>query len=293
MPVPSPIRSACGLFVTRASRRWSSLTAARMIGLHRDRIDHPDVQLARDDHRRNQPAARDRHHGLPGAPCLGPLPLQPPGQRAGVAVDLVPADMEPLFMRQAVIHGVSLQVAAILMPSKARSPPKHRSITVFKADIARPRALKRKDARDGGVPQRHWEDHGQQRRINPSRGRGRHGAQKDGREHHGRFGVGQLRHQPRRKADRADRGNGRLGRCPRVGAHRATCQAIHSRVGRTANLKRPKQRRGHRKHKVQPEHRRHWPRPPPLRRCRRPEKRRCETLRSGRCAPPSARPGRG
>jgi len=63
---------------------------AQMIGFHRDRIDHADVQLAADDHGGHQPAAGDADHSLPRPAFARTLAIQPPGQRARVAVDLVP-----------------------------------------------------------------------------------------------------------------------------------------------------------------------------------------------------------
>jgi hypothetical protein len=51
------------------------------------RLDQPDAELARHDRRRHQAAARHADDGLerPGAG-------EPPGQRAGIAVELVPSD---------------------------------------------------------------------------------------------------------------------------------------------------------------------------------------------------------
>ena len=46
-------------------------------------------------------AARDRHHRAPRAVLAGAALVQPPGQRAGIAVDLVPGDVEALLVRAA------------------------------------------------------------------------------------------------------------------------------------------------------------------------------------------------
>ena len=78
-----------------------------VVAFHADRIDRADVQFARDDHRGGQPAAGDRDHSLPPA-VVRPLAVEPPGKRAAVAVDLVPADVEAFFMGQAVVDHVSL-----------------------------------------------------------------------------------------------------------------------------------------------------------------------------------------
>ena len=44
-------------------------------------------------------------------PSSGPLLVQPPGQRPAVAVDLVPADVEALLVRQAVVHRITFRSA--------------------------------------------------------------------------------------------------------------------------------------------------------------------------------------
>ena len=55
-----------------------------VIGRHADGVDQPQLELARDDLRRDQAAARDRHDALPGAALR-----QAPGQRPGVPVQLI------------------------------------------------------------------------------------------------------------------------------------------------------------------------------------------------------------
>src|SRR6185312_14374332 len=56
-----------------------------------DGLDEPQAQLARHDRRRHQPAAGDADDGLER-----PLVGQPPGERARIAMQLVPRDRERL-----------------------------------------------------------------------------------------------------------------------------------------------------------------------------------------------------
>src|SRR5262249_16768772 len=63
-------------------------------------LDQPQIEFARDDRGGNKPAAGDRHDCLE-RPGVG----QPPGERTGVAVELVPRDREGLLER--LLHRVS------------------------------------------------------------------------------------------------------------------------------------------------------------------------------------------
>ena len=84
----------------RGLRRFDDLGLALflvVVAFHRDRIDHADIKLARDHCRRYQSAPRDPQHAAPAA-ILGPFAIQPPRQRAGIAMQLVPADMKAFFM---------------------------------------------------------------------------------------------------------------------------------------------------------------------------------------------------
>ena len=75
------------------------------VGLDRDRIDDADVQFACDDAGRNHAAARDRDHGTPRSVFTRALMIQPPCQRAAVAVHLLPRDVKPLLVWELVVHG--------------------------------------------------------------------------------------------------------------------------------------------------------------------------------------------
>src|ERR1700730_25867 len=57
-----------------------------------DRVDDPHIELARNNCCRHQPAPCDRHHGGK-SPDRG----EPPGERPGIAMELVPRDMEGFF----------------------------------------------------------------------------------------------------------------------------------------------------------------------------------------------------
>ena len=78
-----------------------SLAAAGVVGFHADGVHRADIQLARDDHCGRHAPAGDRHHGAPMA-IVGAKPVQTPRQRAAVSVDLIPGDVKPLLMGQAV-----------------------------------------------------------------------------------------------------------------------------------------------------------------------------------------------
>ena len=56
-----------------------------VVGGDADRLDHPDVELARHDRRRDEAAAGDRDDGVERAGGG-----EPPGERPGVAVELIP-----------------------------------------------------------------------------------------------------------------------------------------------------------------------------------------------------------
>ncbi|MPL92623.1 hypothetical protein SDC9_38736 [bioreactor metagenome] len=79
-----------------------------VVALDRDRVDDADVQLARDDRRGHQPAAGDADDGAPGA-TVRPLAIEPPGQRACVAVELVPADQKALLVGKTFGHDEPLR----------------------------------------------------------------------------------------------------------------------------------------------------------------------------------------
>ena len=74
-----------------------------VVAFDADRIDGPDIQFARSDHRRGHAATGDRHNGAPRA-IVRTLPVKPPRSGTAVAVDLIPTDVEPFFMRQTVGH---------------------------------------------------------------------------------------------------------------------------------------------------------------------------------------------
>jgi hypothetical protein len=75
-------------------------------------IDQPDLELAGDDRRGDEAAAGDRDDALPGA-AVG----QPPGQRLGVAVQLLPRHGEVLGGMGALCHGsASLRTDAVTRP---------------------------------------------------------------------------------------------------------------------------------------------------------------------------------
>ena len=94
-----------------------------LVGPDGNRIDGADVQFARDDHGGHQAPARHGHDGAP----VGPV--QAPGQGSGVAMQLVPADMETFFVGQAVDHGVPFQWRRISdRPSNPIASPATRSI---------------------------------------------------------------------------------------------------------------------------------------------------------------------
>jgi hypothetical protein len=86
-----------------------------VVAFHADRIDQADVELPRDDHRGRHAAARDRHDRAPGPAFAGPALVQPPGQRARIAVDLVPGDVKALLVRQRVDHGLASVLASSVM----------------------------------------------------------------------------------------------------------------------------------------------------------------------------------
>ena len=69
-----------------------ALVLVVVVARHAHGLDQPHIQFARHDRRRHQPAARDGDDGLerPGL-------VQPPGQRARVAVELVPGDGKDFF----------------------------------------------------------------------------------------------------------------------------------------------------------------------------------------------------
>ena len=60
-----------------------------VVGRHADGVDQPQFQLARDDRRRHQPAARDRDNLIPRS-----LFRQSPGERLGVTMELFPGNGE-------------------------------------------------------------------------------------------------------------------------------------------------------------------------------------------------------
>ena len=63
-----------------------------IVGFDGDRLDGADVEFARHDRRRHQPATSDGDERVEG-PCPG----KAPGQRPAVAVKLVPANGEILL----------------------------------------------------------------------------------------------------------------------------------------------------------------------------------------------------
>ena len=62
-----------------------------VIGGDAHRLDHPDLELSRDDRRRNETAAGDGDDGVEGA-CR----REPPRQGARIPVELVPRNREGL-----------------------------------------------------------------------------------------------------------------------------------------------------------------------------------------------------
>src|SRR5262249_3117039 len=64
-----------------------------VVARNADRIDQPHLEFARDDRRGYQPAARNGNNPLPR-----PLFDQSPGQRLGVAVQLLPSDRKVLLI---------------------------------------------------------------------------------------------------------------------------------------------------------------------------------------------------
>src|SRR5690606_17849862 len=63
-----------------------------VVAFDRYRLDGADIELAGDDGGRHQPAPGDRHHGVERA-----QPRQAPGQRAAIAVELIPGDGKRLL----------------------------------------------------------------------------------------------------------------------------------------------------------------------------------------------------
>ena len=64
----------------------------------------------------------DGDDGAPGPALAGALVIQPPGQRPAVAVDLVPAHMEPLFVGKTAVggaHAADLLRRGMRVPSEA------------------------------------------------------------------------------------------------------------------------------------------------------------------------------
>src|SRR5947209_7941412 len=92
--------------------------ALRLVAIarNRDRLDHSDAELARDDRRRHEAAPRDGDDHLEG-----PGARQPPGERAGVAVKLVPGDGEVLLAQGARRRFAESRVHALFRSRDSRS----------------------------------------------------------------------------------------------------------------------------------------------------------------------------
>ena len=105
----------------RAADRLQHLEAALLpvvvVGGDADRLDQTNAELARDDRRRHQPAARDADDRLPRA-----LPGKPPRQRAGIAVELVPGDRKRL-VRARLSHQQSPSPEVILVSDDGTAAP--------------------------------------------------------------------------------------------------------------------------------------------------------------------------
>jgi hypothetical protein len=96
-PLPAGLRHRGGDVL---QHRRVALVLVVVIRGDADRLDDADLELARDDRRRHEPAAGDaderRERASPG---------EPPGERPRVAVELLPGDPKGFFARH---HAPSL-----------------------------------------------------------------------------------------------------------------------------------------------------------------------------------------
>ena len=70
-----------------------------VVARHAHRLDQPDVELARDDRRRHQAAAGDADDRLERAGAV-----EPPGERARIAMELVPRDRKDFLRRRSPLR---------------------------------------------------------------------------------------------------------------------------------------------------------------------------------------------
>src|SRR5690606_22464687 len=77
-----------------------SLLGVVVIGSDADGFDDADAELARDDGCRHQPAAGYADHRLPASVDS----RQPPGERPGIAVELVPRNGKGFFGKRHRVH---------------------------------------------------------------------------------------------------------------------------------------------------------------------------------------------
>lgn len=124
------------------------------VGFDRNGVDHPHVELAGDDHGRRHAATRDCDDGAPAARLrLRSLAVEPPCQCARIAVQLVPADVKSLFMRQTVVHGGSQSGGGDLDTEGGKKGAEGAVDHGFQSGIAALHAVQREDAGDEGIPE--------------------------------------------------------------------------------------------------------------------------------------------
>src|SRR6185312_5767904 len=80
----------------------ADILAEILVARDAQRVDEADIELARDDGGGDEAAARHRDDAAPRPPLE-----EPPGERLGVAVQLLPADGKGLLMPQDLGHGVA------------------------------------------------------------------------------------------------------------------------------------------------------------------------------------------
>jgi hypothetical protein len=75
-----------------------------VIGFYADRIDHADIQFARDNHRRRHSTTGNGNNGTPRATAFWALAIKTPSKRTRIAVKLIPAYVKSFFVGQAFGH---------------------------------------------------------------------------------------------------------------------------------------------------------------------------------------------
>ena len=102
-----------------------------------DRLDQADVEFARDDRRRHQAAAGDADDRLER-----PRLVQPPGQRARVAVELVPGHRERSFPGAAGVC-IACHLSDVLAARRCASCGLHRAPASLRPRLSACRELLR------------------------------------------------------------------------------------------------------------------------------------------------------